>query len=65
MELMISAMLHKNDDSDFTREELSPIRNIKLMDVLPLGSVVGTEITMANGDRYVVDFKDVDGYKSC
>jgi hypothetical protein len=65
MELMISAMLHKTDGYAWTAMEFSPIKNIKLMDVMPSGSVIGAEITLADGTERVVDFKDVDGYKSC
>ena len=65
MELMISVMLHKTDDVPFTRDELSPIREIKLIDVMPSGSVVGADITLLSGAKYDVDFKDVDGYKAC
>ncbi len=65
MELMISVMLHKTDDTDWTQEELSPLRNIKLMDVTPTGSAIGAELTLNDGTKYIVDFKDVDGYKSC
>jgi hypothetical protein len=65
MELMISVMLHKTDDTDWTKEELSPLKNIKLMDVTPSGSVIGAELTLNDDTKHVVDFKDVDGYKSC
>jgi len=65
MEMLISVMLHKTDDSAWTTDELSPLKNIKLMDVMPSGSVIGAELTMADGAKYVVDFKDVDGFKSC
>lgn len=65
MELMISVMLHKTDDSAWTAEELSPIKTIKLLDVMPSGSAIGAELTLAGGAKHVVDFKDVDGHKSC
>jgi len=65
MELMISVMLHKTDDSPWTTEELSPLSEIKVIDVMPSGSVVGAEIMSHDHTRYVVDFRDVDGYKSC
>lgn len=65
IELMISVMLHKTDDTPWTDEELSPIRNIRIMEVTPTNSVMGAEITLAGGTVYQVDFKDVDGYKSC
>lgn len=65
IELMISVMLHKTDDTPWTDEELSPIRSIRIMDITPTNSVMGAEITLAGGTIYQVDFKDVDGHKSC
>jgi hypothetical protein len=65
MELMITVMLHKTDDTAWTEETLSPLSRIKLMDVMPSGSVVGAEIRLLDGTNYTIDFKEVDGYKSC
>ncbi len=65
MELMITAMLHKTDDSAWTPEELSPVRSFRILDVMPSGSVLGAEIVLADGTLRVVDFKDVDGLRSC
>ncbi len=63
MELMITAMLHKTDDSEWTKDELNPVKDVRIVDVTPSGSVLGAEITLADGAVYVVDFKDVDGLK--
>ena len=65
MELMISVMLHKMDDTDWSEQELNVIKDIKIMDVTPTGSVLGAELTLADGKTYMIDFKDIDGYKSC
>lgn len=65
MELMISVLLHKTDDTPWTSQELEPITRIQLLDVMPSGSVMGAVITLTNGKTYTVDFKDVDGYKAC
>ena len=65
MELMITVMLHKTDDVPWTPDELSPLKGIKIMDVTPTRSVLGAEIMLSNGTKYSVDFKDLDGYKSC
>jgi len=65
MELMITVMLHKTDDSPWTEEALSPIRDIRILDVMPSGSVLGAEITLSDGSVKTVDFVDIDGYKSC
>ena len=58
-------MLHKTDDTAWAEEELSPLRRIDLVDVMPSGSAIGAAITLADGSEYVADFRDVDGFKSC
>jgi len=65
VELMISVMLHKRDDSDWTEDELSPVSVIDIRDVMPSGSPVGAYLTLNNGERFEVDFKDIDGKRSC
>jgi hypothetical protein len=65
MELMITVMLHKTNDAPWTAQELSPLKEIKIMEITPSNSVLGAEITLADGSKHLVDFKDVDGYKSC
>jgi len=32
---------------------------------MPSGSVVGAEITLADGTQYSVDFGEIDGFKAC
>ncbi len=61
MELMISVMLHKTDDSEWTTEELSPISNIEIMDVTPVGSALGVKITLPDNKSYEVYFEEIDG----
>jgi hypothetical protein len=65
MELMISVMLHRTDNQEWTAEELSPIKNIKIMDITPEYSALGAILTLSNGMEYEVDFKDIDGKRSC
>jgi hypothetical protein len=65
MELMIAVMLHKTDDTGWTTEELSPLKDIRLMEVTSSGSVLGAEITLADDTHYMIDFKDIDGFRSC
>lgn len=65
MELMITVLLHGRDDAAWTAEELSPIQKIKIMDIAPSGSVLGAEIHLAGNKTYYIDFKNIDGYKSC
>ncbi|RIH65615.1 DUF2264 domain-containing protein [Mariniphaga sediminis] len=61
MELMITVMLHKTDDSEWTKEELFPIKEIEMMDVTPVFSTLGTKITLADGKIYEVYFEEIDG----
>ncbi|HEY4784973.1 MAG TPA: DUF2264 domain-containing protein [Bacteroidales bacterium] len=65
MELMIVALLHKTDDSAWTEEELSPIKQINIIDITPSFSALGATITLSNDKKYEVDFKDMDGYRTC
>jgi len=65
MELMISVMIHRMDDNKWTEEELSPIKDIIIMDITPEYSALGATITLYNDEKYEVDFKDIDGKRSC
>lgn len=65
MELMISVLLHKMDDSEWTEDELSPVQDIRIMDITPTWSALGANITLSDGKTYEVDFIDIDGYRSC
>ncbi|NLT52250.1 MAG: hypothetical protein GXX85_15205, partial [Ignavibacteria bacterium] len=50
---------------EWTNEELSPIKNIEIMDITPTFSALGASIVLSNGNKYQVDFIDMDGYRSC
>ncbi|MFA5552968.1 MAG: DUF2264 domain-containing protein [Phycisphaerae bacterium] len=65
MELMITVMLHKTDDSEWTQEELCVIKEIKIMDITPSYSALGANITLSNKEKYEIDFKDIDGLRAC
>lgn len=65
MELMITVMLHKMDDTPWTEEELSPIQRITIMDVMPSLSPLGALITLSNGREYTIDFVNIDGNRTC
>lgn len=52
MELMITVMLHKMDDAEWTEKELSPIKEINIMDVTPSGSPLGAYIVLQNNKKY-------------
>ncbi len=63
MELMISVLLHKTNDSEWTTEELSPISNIKIMDVTPAFSALGATIILSSGKKYDIFFEEIDGHR--
>ncbi|MEI7831076.1 MAG: DUF2264 domain-containing protein [Prolixibacteraceae bacterium] len=65
MELIITVLLHKTDDSEWTEEELSPVRELKINEVTSNWSALGASVTLFNGEEYEVDFKDIDGKRSC
>lgn len=65
MELMITVFLHKMDNSEWTQEELSPIKGINILDVTPAASALGAKITLANNKVYEVYFEEIDGNKRC
>lgn len=65
MELMICAMLHKNEDKEWTKEELSPVSHIKILDITPEFSPLGAEITLSDGQIYEVYFSEIDGNRCC
>ena len=65
MELMISVMLHRTDDIPLTDEELFLIKSIEIRDLMPSGSPLGAFIILSNGKEYKIDFKDIDGKRTC
>jgi hypothetical protein len=65
MELMITVLLHKMDDTAWTAEELSPIKEIKIMDITPSYSPLGATITLFNDQKYEIDFVNIDGNRTC
>ncbi len=65
MELMISVFLHRTDDSEWTTEELSPIKDLRIMDVTPAFSPLGAEITLQDGTVRKIYFEEMDGNRRC
>lgn len=65
MELMISVLLHKTDDTPWTEAELTPVKAIQIMDITPAYSPLGARLELANNQVYVVDFANIDGNRAC
>ncbi len=64
MELMISVMLHKMDDSEWTVEELAPISKIEILDVTTSLSPLGAKLLLADNTVHEVYFENIDGKRS-
>ncbi|MCL2078625.1 MAG: DUF2264 domain-containing protein [Oscillospiraceae bacterium] len=65
IELMVSVMLHRTDGGIWTDSELSPIKELEIIDVMPSQSILGAKIRLFDDRTYEIDFKDIDGHKSC
>ncbi len=65
MELMVTALLHRTDDGEWSEEELDPITSIRVMDVTPSFSALGAELVLRDGRTILVDFVDIDGLRMC
>lgn len=65
MELLVTVMLHKMDDSEWTEEELNPIADIEIKEVTRNYSTLGATITLSDNRKFKVDFQDIDGRKRC
>jgi hypothetical protein len=65
MELMVTLMLHKCDNSEWTEEQLYPFKQLDLKRYMPSGSVWGAEIELLDGKSYTVDFLEKDGLRQC
>ena len=65
MELLITVLLHKMDDSPWTPEELNPIEEIEIMEVTANYSTLGAILTLSDNRKFKVDFEDIDGRRRC
>jgi len=65
MELMVAVLLHRRDDEKWTEEELDPIRELRIEEVTPSGSMLGATLLLRSGETFVVDFAEIDGLRRC
>ncbi len=61
MELMVTVLLHRTDNGQWTEDELDPIAAIEEMDITPVLSALGAKITLRNGKTYQVYYDRIDG----
>ena len=65
MELLVSVLLHQTADAEWTDEELFPIKHLDIRRIMPSGSVLGAYVTLHDGNRYTIDFDEIDAYRRC
>jgi hypothetical protein len=53
------------DDSDWTEEELNPIKYINVNEVTGNYSTLGATIILSDNREFKVDFQDIDGRRRC
>ena len=64
VEILVSILLHKTDDSSWSDDELQPIQEIKeLVKGVPM-HLGGLKVLLKNGKEYQVEFKGIDGASS-
>jgi hypothetical protein len=62
--ILISVLLHKSNNNEWTEKELQPIQSIQpLVNNLPV-ALGGLKIKLNNGKEYKVNFKNMDGTNS-
>jgi hypothetical protein len=65
MELMVTALLHRTDNGEWTEEELDPVKSIRVLEVTRTYSALGAELEIRDGRKVMIDFVDIDGIRMC
>ena len=65
IELVVTVLLHRNDNNSISDDELMPVQEINFREMMPSGSQIGAYITLKTGEKYEIDFKDIDGKRMC
>jgi hypothetical protein len=61
IDLLVTALLHKTSDKEWTEEELSPVKHIEYVDYSKSGSPLGAEIHLNDGRSVTVDYGNIEG----
>lgn len=59
--LLITVMLHKTDNDNWTKEELSPIEKVEYCDVSKRGGCGAVNLLLKDGREILVDFNKIEG----
>ena len=58
---MVSQVITKDNLEDFAEDEIFPISDIQNSDRAGTGSYGDTVITLKNGEKYIVNFEEMEG----
>jgi hypothetical protein len=61
LDLLVTIMLHRKDDRDWTGDELMPIRSMEYLPWAPSGSPCGLALVLKSNRNFLVDFRALDG----
>lgn len=63
-DLLVSVLRHKTDDTPWTDDQLQPIESITPLRQNSIMALTGARIRLRSGQKYVVDYQDIDGTNS-
>ena len=64
VEILISTLLHKADNTEWKEDQLQPISSVKpLQEGIPM-HLGGLVVTLKSGEEFIVDFSHIDGMSS-
>jgi hypothetical protein len=61
MELMVTVMLHRIDDGDWSDDELQPVLSCELLPYAPSGQPCGARLILKDGREITIDFGNIEG----
>ncbi len=61
MELMVTVMLHRIDDGQWSDDELQPVRSVELVPWAPSGQPCGARLVLKDGRELTIDFGNIEG----
>lgn len=61
MEILVTVMLHRVDNEDWSAGELMPIESLEVLPWAPSGQPCGVKLQLKSGESYLVDYGNVEG----
>jgi len=61
VELVVTVMLHRTDDGEWTEDELCPIRQAEFLPYAPSGQPCGLRLSLRDGAQFLVDYGNLEG----